>query len=153
MVSNKMYRIMGYFRVAKFSQIASKKWGLIFADFNFRGRQRPRKLISILFRENHRVGGRARISLDRSTVRKENLRPKYLKRKEINDTCILTDKQAKRTYLHSDGWIKWLFRTNQWNVCLACLLLELWKLCYTTLFTIKQFVVHSECNKCKHSIQ
>ena len=31
-------------------------------------------------------------------------------------------KQTKRTYLHSDGWIKWMFRTKQWNVCLACLL-------------------------------
>ena len=101
---------------------------------NFRGRQCPwkRKIILILFHENHRVGGTAQISLDRSTVQKENLRLKYLKRKWIKDTCILTDKKAKTTYLHSDGWIKWLFRTKQWNVCLACLLLELWKLCHTT---------------------
>ena len=92
------YRIMGYF-----CGFVSKTLGLIFADFNVHGRQRPRKIISILFRENHRVGGTTPISLDRSTMRKENLRPKYLKRKGIKDTCILTDKQAKRTYLHSDG--------------------------------------------------
>ena len=30
-----------------------------FADFNFRGRQRPRKIISSLFCENRRVGGKA----------------------------------------------------------------------------------------------
>ena len=137
------------FALPNFRGFVSKTWGLIFADFNFRGRQLPRKrkIILILFGENHRVGGTARISLDRSTVRKENLRPKYLKLKWIKDTCILTGKQAKRTYLHSDGWIKWLFRTKQWNVCLACLLLELWKLCHTTLFAIKQLVMYSECNR------
>ena len=128
------------FASPNFRGFVSKTSVLIFADFNFRGRQRPRKrkMISILFRENHRVGGTARISLDRSTVWKENLRPKYLKCNGIKDTCILTDKQAKRTYLHSDGWIKWLFGTKQWNVCLACLLLELWKFCHTTLFAIKK---------------
>ena len=79
-------------------------WGLFFADFNFRGRQCPRKIISILFRENRRVGGgTTRLSLDRSTVRKENLQPKYLRRNGIKDTCSLTDKQTKTTYLHSDG--------------------------------------------------
>ena len=141
---HKVYRMMGYFRVAKFSRFfVSKTWGLIFADFNFRGRQRPRKMISILFHENHRVGGTARISLDRSTVRKENLRPKYLKRKGIKDTCILTDKQAKRTYIHSEGWIKWLFRTKQWNVCLVTWTLKV--VSYDT-FAIKQLVVYSECN-------
>ena len=67
-------------------------------DFNFRGRQRPRKTISILFRENRRVGGTTRRSLDRSNVRKE----KYLERKGIEDTYSLTDKQTKRTYLHSN---------------------------------------------------
>ena len=51
-------------------------------DFNFRGRQRPRKITSILFRENSWVDGTTRLSLDKSTVRKENLRPKNLKRKE-----------------------------------------------------------------------
>ena len=126
--------------------------GLFFADFNFRGRQRPRKIISILFRKNRRVGGTTRLCLDRSTVRKENLRPKYLKRTGIKDTCSRTDKQTKITYLHSDGWIKWLFRTKQWNVCLACLLLKLWMLCHTQLclkvtilFAVKQLVVY-ECN-------
>ena len=42
------------------------------------------------------MGGTARISFDRTTVLKENLRPKYLKRKGIIDTCILTDKQVRR---------------------------------------------------------
>ena len=110
--------------------------------FNFRRRQRPQKIVSSLFRENRRAGATTRLSLDRSTMRKENHRPKYWKRKEIKDTCSLTDKQAKLTYLHSDGWIKWLLRTKQWNVCPACLLL----LCHTTLFAIKQLVVYSESN-------
>ena len=94
------FRTMEYFRVAKFSRFCLKNMGT-----NFRGWQRPRKrkVISILFCENHRVGGTARISFDRSTVWKENIRPKYLKCKRIKDSCILTDKQAKRTYLHSDG--------------------------------------------------
>ena len=41
--------------------------------------------------------GTTRLSLDRSTVRKENLRPKYLKRKGIKHTCSLIDKQTKIT--------------------------------------------------------
>ena len=53
------------------------------------------KIISILFLENRRVGDTTRLFLDRSTVRKENLRSKYLKRKGIKDTCSLTDKQTK----------------------------------------------------------
>ena len=97
------YRIMGYFRVAKFSRFCLKTWGLFFADFNFRGWQRQRKILSILFRENRRVGGTTGLSLDRSTVGKENLRPKYLERKGIKHTCSVTEKQTKRTYLHSDG--------------------------------------------------
>ena len=117
------YRIMEYFRVAKFSRFCLKNMGIIFRGFNFRGRQCPRKITLILFRKNHRVGGgTTQLSLDRSTVRKENLRPKYLKCNGIKDTCSLTDKQTKRTYLYSDEWIKWLFGTKQWNVCLACLL-------------------------------
>ena len=81
-----------------FRVFVSKTWGLFFADFNFRGRQRPRKIISILFCENLRVGGTTRLSLDRSTVRKE----KYLERNGLEETYSLTDKQTKRTYLHSD---------------------------------------------------
>ena len=111
------YRIMGYFRVAKFSRLCLENMGII-----FRGRQRPRKIISILFRENLRVGGITRFSLNRLTVRKKISGQSNLKRNGIKDTCSLTDKQTKRTDLHSDGWIKWLFRTKQWNVCLACLL-------------------------------
>ena len=42
------YRIMGYFRVAKFSRFSLKTWGLFFADLNFRGRQRPPK-INLIF--------------------------------------------------------------------------------------------------------
>ena len=115
--------MLDIFTSPNFRGFVSKTWGLFFADFNFRGRQCQRKLILILFRKNRRVDGTTRLSLDWSIVRKENLRPKYLKRNGIKDTCSLTDKQTKRTYLHSDGWIKWLFRTKQWNVCLACLLL------------------------------
>ena len=106
------YRIMGYFCVAKFSRFYLKNMGLFFAGFNFCGRKRPRKIISIFTRKNCRVGDSTRLSLDRSTVRKQNLRPKYLNRKVIKDTCSLTDKQTKITYLHSNGLIKWLFRTK-----------------------------------------
>ena len=117
-----------------------KTWGLIFADFNFRGQQCPRKIILILFRKNGRMSGTTLLSLNRSTVRKENLRPKYLKRKGIKDTSSLTYKQTE------DSWIKWLFRTKQWSVCISCFLLELWMLYHTTLFAIKQLVVYSEFN-------
>ena len=76
---------------------------LFFADFNFHGRQRPLKIILILFRENHTGGGITQLSLDRSTVRKENLQPEYLKYKGIKDTCSLADTKKRRTYLHTDG--------------------------------------------------
>ena len=42
-------------------------------------------------RKSYRGGGITQLSLDRSTVRKENLWPKYLKRKGIKDTCSLAD--------------------------------------------------------------
>ena len=48
------------------------------------------------------MGGTIPLSVDRSTVRKKNLRTKYLKYNGIKDTCSLTDKQTKRTYIHSD---------------------------------------------------
>ena len=51
--------------------------------------------MSILFRENRSVGGTTGLSLDRSDVMKENLRPMYLKRKGTKDTCSLTE--GKRT--------------------------------------------------------
>ena len=77
---------MGCFRVAKLLRFCLKNIGII-----FRGWQRPRKIILILFRKNGRVGGTTRLSLDISTVRKENFRPKYLKRKGIKDTCYERD--------------------------------------------------------------
>ena len=52
--------------------------------------------MSILFRKNHRVGGTTRLSCDRLTMRKENIQPKYLKRKGIKDTFSLTDKQQQQ---------------------------------------------------------
>ena len=64
-------------------------------DFNFRGLQRPQIIVLILFCENRRVGGTTRLSLDRSTVRKENLWPQYLKRNGIKDTCSLTENGQK----------------------------------------------------------
>ena len=49
MVSPVDYGIRGYFRVAKFSRFCLKIMGIIFfAVSNFRGRQRPRKIISVL---------------------------------------------------------------------------------------------------------
>ena len=80
-----------------FAVLSKKTRGLFFADFNFRGRRRPRKIISILFREIHRVGGTTRLSLYRTNVQRKS------PAKRIEDTCSLTDKQTKRTYLHSDG--------------------------------------------------
>ena len=65
----------------------------------------------------------------------------------IKDMCSLTDKQTKRTCLHSDGWKHDCSEQNkEKSVQNACLLLELWKLSLTTLFAIKQLVVYSECN-------
>ena len=136
----------GIFSRRQIFAVLSKTWGFFFADFKFRGGQHPWKTILILFRENRGGGGITWFSLDRQTVWEENLRPKYLKRMEIKDICNLTDKKqkknkkTKRTYLHTDGWIKLLFRAKQ------CLILELWKLCHTTLFAIKQLVAYSECN-------
>ena len=71
---------MGYFRVARFSRFGLKNMGIIFVDFNFRGKQHPQKMISIFVRENRRVVDTTRLSRYRTTVRKENLQPKYLKR-------------------------------------------------------------------------
>ena len=91
----------GIFSRRQISAVLSKKHDdYFFADFNFRARQRPRKIIRVLFSENDRGGDITRLSLDGSTVRKENLWPKYLKRTRIKDTCSLADtkKQTKRTY-------------------------------------------------------
>ena len=92
----KDYRLMGYFRVTKFPRFCLKTWRLFFADFDFCGRQNLRKIILVLFRKNYRWGDITRLSLDRSTVRKENLWPKYLKRKGIKDTCSLADTKNKQ---------------------------------------------------------
>ena len=67
---------------------------LIFAVGNIR-----KIVISILFRENRGGGGITQLSLDRPTVRKENLQPKYLKRKGIKDTCSLTYKKQQQNRL------------------------------------------------------
>ena len=50
--------------------VSDKHMGIILANFNFRGRQRLRKIILILFRENRRVGGTTLLSLSRSTEEK-----------------------------------------------------------------------------------
>ena len=92
-----LFVVCFFFASQNFRGLVSKTWRLIFANFNFRGRQRPRKINFTLFREDHRGGGITRLSLDRSTVRKENLRPKYLKRKGIKNTCSLTDTKNKQT--------------------------------------------------------
>ena len=85
------YRKMGYFRVAKFLRFCLKNIAIIFsrililpsAKNNFDSF--PRKS----WRGWHNS---TRLSLDRSTVQKENLQQKYLKRKGIKDTCSLTYK-------------------------------------------------------------
>ena len=55
----------------------------------------------ILLRENRRVGGTTGLSLDRSTVGKENLRPEYLKRKRIKDN--LRPEYLKRKRIKEEG--------------------------------------------------
>ena len=47
-----------------FAVLSRKHGDYFFADFNFRGQQRPRKIISILFWKYRRVGGITRLSLD-----------------------------------------------------------------------------------------
>ena len=111
---------MGYFRVAKFSRFCLKRMGIFFAAFNFRGRQRPRKIILILFRDNSRG------KLDFPSI--EQLCGKKVSSQSIwnatNKRYLPSDRQTNKMniYLHSNGWIKWLFRTKQWNICLGCLL-------------------------------
>ena len=102
--SHSLIPYSGIFLVSpNFRGFVLKTWGLFFTDFNFCGRQRQRKIFSILFHENRRVDGTTRLSLYRKTVRKENLRPKVSETQQIKDTCSLTDKQTKITYLRSDG--------------------------------------------------
>ena len=80
------YRIMGYFRVAKFLLFCLKNMAIIFRRFQFSRSATSAKNYFDFFRENHGGGGITRLSLDRSTMRKENLWPKYLKRMGIKDT-------------------------------------------------------------------
>ena len=88
------------------------------------------------------MGGTTRLSLDRTTVRKENLWPKYLKRKGIKDSCSLTDKQTKKNIFIFRRLNKMTVQ-NKTMKCMSCLLVTL---CHTTLCAIKQLVVYSECN-------
>ena len=116
--SQTKYHIMGYFRISKFSWFCLKKktWSWFFADFNFHVWQHLWKIILIHVRINCWVGGKSRLSLDRSTVRKENLRPKCLKAR--NKIYL---KQTKITYFHSDGRKKWLSeQNNEISVLLDC---------------------------------
>ena len=131
------YCITGYFRVTKFSRFCLKNLGII-----FRGQQHLQKIILILFRKNCRVGGTTWLSLNRSTVQKENLQPKCLKRNGIKDTCSLTEKQKKKSIFTFRRLNKMTVQ-NRTMKCLSCLLITL---CHTTLFAIKQLVVYSECN-------
>ena len=116
----KLYCIMGYFCVAKFfADLSKKKWDYFFADFNFCSRQHPWKITSILFRENHRVRGTTRLSLDISIVRKENLRPKYLKwylqsERQLN--------KKKHIYIQTAEENDCSEQNNEMSVLLACYL-------------------------------
>ena len=65
--------------LSSFCGCVLKTGGLCFADFNFWDLQHPLKIIPILFRENLTLGGTTRLSLDRSTVRGENLMPEAAK--------------------------------------------------------------------------
>ena len=85
-----------------FSQI------LIFAVGNVR-----EKIISVLFRENDRGGDITRLSLDRSTVRKENLRPKYLKRKGIK--AVWQTQNIKQKEHINIQMVEWNYCSEQNN--------------------------------------
>ena len=68
------------------------------------------------------MGGTTQLSLDRSTVWKEILQPKSIwNTAEYKILAVWQIIKQKRTYLHSDGLIKWLFRTKlEMSVLLAC---------------------------------
>ena len=117
-----------------FAVLSKKTWGIFYADFNYCGRQHPRKIS--FFHENRILGGTTWLSLDRPIVWKENLWPEYLKRKGIKHTCSLTDKQTKSRRLNK------MTVQNKTMKCPSCSLVTL---CHMTLFAIKQLVVYSEC--------
>ena len=117
-------------------------------EFNFQGRHCPRK--KIFFRENRGSGGgTTRLSLDRSTVRKVNLQPKYLKCNGIKDTCSLTNKQKtkkkkkKKKNIFTFRLLNKMSFQNKTLKCLPCLLVTL---CHMTLFAIQQLVVNINAN-------
>ena len=111
------YRIMGICASPNFRVFVSKSFGLFFADFNFRGRQRARKISSILFRKNHRVGGTTRLSLDRSNVWKKKS-PAKVSEMQRNERYLQSDRQKQN---------------NEMSVLLACYVVSYDTFCHKTI--------------------
>ena len=74
------------------------------------------------FRENCRVGGSTRRSLDRSTMRKENLRPKYLKRKGMKKYLQYDGQRNKKNIFLFRRLNKMIVpeQNNKMSVLFAC---------------------------------
>ena len=127
--------IMGYFRVTKFLRFffffSQKRgdyvsWVLIF--FRWLCSQKRIKTM--------RVGGTTRLSLDRSTVRKENLWPKYLT--ERNKRHLQSDRHTNKKNIFTFRLLNKMTVQNKTMKCLSCLFVML---CHTTLFAIKNLCI------------
>ena len=83
---------MGCFQVAKFSRFSLKNMAIIFRRFKFSRSATSAKNNFDSLPQKSWTGGITRLSLDRFTVQKENLRQKYLKHMGIKD------KKDKKTH-------------------------------------------------------
>ena len=104
------YRIMEYFRVAKFSRFCLKTWRLFFADFNYQ------------------------FSLDKSKVRKENLWPKYLEQNGIKD-YLQSDRQTNKNNILTFRRLNTMtvqYKTMKCLVLLACYVVSYDTFCHKT---------------------
>ena len=82
-----------------FVVLSKKTWRLIFADFNF---CRPRKIISILFRKNHRVGGQIEFpSIDQLCRKKIYGQIIWNAREKKILTFWQTNKQKEHIYIQT----------------------------------------------------
>ena len=116
----------GIFSRRQIFAVLSKKYGDYFSRILI-------FIISILFRENRRVGGTTRLSLYRTTVRKENLRPKVSETQRIK-RYLQSDRQTNKNNIFTFRRLKTMTVQNKTMKCLSCLLVTL---CHTTLFAIK----------------
>ena len=113
----------------------SQKCGIMFRVFLiFFGWLCSRKRIKIM-----RVGGTTRLSLNRSTVRKENLWPKYLT--ERNKRYLQSDRHTNKKNIFTFRLLNKMTVQNKTMKCLSCLFVML---CHTTLFAIKNLCILNE---------